>query len=143
MTDDKTEEMNDEERWGPYNREIVGTDVELLAKGYWRKHFMWRIHPKTRVPAALAALSGLLLLLALVTGTSVAQRGMPLEGVDLLVLLLGLTLIASVAWLVFIFLETEDGFVEYATQRWEQEGWELPGRDSVLEYLEQTAQHRR
>ena len=76
-------------------RELTGTDVRQLAKGYWDSHFFWRTHPKAKavMPVLYAALTMLVVLM--IISSSVTSKS---DVLAVFILLSFITLMGAIAW---------------------------------------------
>ena len=113
-------------------RELNGTDVKMLAKGYWEHYFNWRLHPKVKAPffTAAATLGVIVVLLA----ASIGPDPMP-QGIRTLGMLLFVAFAISALWTVFVSLRERDHFLDAAQDIWEAEE-ELPDREMVAYFLQ-------
>lgn len=110
-------------------REITGTDVRWLARGYWDNHFSWRVHPRTRTAAVVAG-AALALFLLLMTMTWGLDPGEASPALAAPLFLCFVVFVSAIVWLTFIMIGEREKFMDTAQQRWEQEHV-LPDRASV------------
>jgi len=119
-------------------RELTGTDIRWIAKGYWEKYFVWRIHPKVKTPLAVAVLLGVLFFItAIASSASVAPGEQAPIGVILPVALTGIFLVIAIFWSLNTYCGCRDEFIDRAVQQWEKGSHEIPDYDSILKHLDE------
>lgn len=114
-------------------RELTGTDVKWLAKGYWDHYFVWRTHPKAKLAAIISGAAAVLFVILLLISAELYPMGvsaMLSTPALLAVLVCGLSLL----WTVFIWLKEREAFLDYAQRAWEEQKL-LPNRDVVIAFV--------
>lgn len=112
-------------------RDLNGTDVRMLAKGYWDNYFNWRIHPRAKVPAIMTGAAMVLLVILAAVSWGVEGSNPTLAG---FLLVSGVTFMVSALWTAFASLRERDHFLDAVQHLWETSK-AVPDRTTVTDYV--------
>lgn len=109
---------------------LTGTDIRMMAKGYWERYFEWRFHPKAKWLLAAAALFfGLLLVVAAATPAVVSSA------LYILALVLGILAFGSLTAAFYVYGSAKKEFLDSVVDVWEKGEHSLPREAAVAEFV--------
>ncbi len=112
-------------------RDLNGTDVKMLAKGYWDNYFNWRIHPRAKLALIVAGVTIALLVVMLVSAMGMDPMPVALRVLSLLTFV---AFTISALWTVFVSLRERDHFLDGVQHLWETSK-AVPDRTTVIDFV--------
>lgn len=113
--------------------DLTGTDITMMAKGYWEQHFRWRFHPGARMWLMGAALLAVLTAIAAIVSASVEGPDIgPVGTMALVLLLLVMGLFMVAAW---YYARAKEEFLIWVTTNWEKGDRTLPRTEWVEAFI--------
>ena len=117
------------------SRSLTGTDVRMLADGYWRRYFSWRMHSRSKwlLLAGGSALALLLILLAV--ASSADSTPAATSGYRVFLVLLAAVGITAVLVGFGVYIMDREHYVNKCVDKWERGDLTLPDEASVVRYI--------
>ena len=114
------------------SRPLTGTDVRMLAGGYWGRYFAWRMPPRSKwlVLVGGCAFALLIILLAVTESADATSSGYRV----LLVLLAAVGITTILAGFGIYFMDKEH-YINRCVDRWERGDPILPDDASIVQYI--------
>jgi len=113
------------------SRPLTGTDIRVLAKGYWGRYFSWRLYPRVKwLMVGGAAVFALLLVLVLVASAADITSA----GYRVLLILLAAVGVGCVVGAFGVYLMDRDHYVDRCVDKWEHGDPTLPDEESVVQF---------
>jgi hypothetical protein len=115
---------------------LTGTDIRMLAKGYWERCFEWRPHPKTVMPLGVGII--LLGVLALLIFTTAPGSG-PNPPLGTAIIVLVLLVAAALLYGFYIYAGEKTAYLNKVVTAWETSETKtrdlLPSEQSVRDFV--------
>lgn len=125
----------DEKEATKQHRPLTGTDVRVLATGYWNRYFSWRVHPRVKW-LWLIGVSAFILLIIL-AAVADFDDAMP-AGYRVLLVLSGAVGIIGIVAGFGIHIMDKEHYVNRCVDSWERGDHTLPDEASVVRYIKKS-----
>ena len=117
------------------SRPLTGTDVRILAGGYWSRYFSWRAHPRAKWLLLVGGGAFALLLILLAVASSVDATPDAPSGYRILAILLAAVGIVTVLAGFGIYIMDKEHYINKCVDRWERGDLTLPDEASVAQHI--------
>jgi len=114
------------------SRPLTGTDVRMLAGGYWSRYFFWRVHPRSKWLVLVGGCAFALLIVLLAVAESMDAAS---SGYRVLLVLLGAAGVATVFTGLGIYFMDKERYINGCVDRWERGDPVLPDNASIVQYI--------